>query len=228
MTPFRRGGPRYARTPEPETPYQRAAQVWDERLGSARVQARNWRLMAFAAMALAAGTSAALAWRSATSEIAPWVVEVDRLGRAQAVAPAEAGYRPDDAQIAWHLAQFVSDVRSLPSDPVILRQNWLRAYAYATGEAAVRLGEHARAAEPFARLGREQVTVDVASAVRASPSSFRIEWVERRYAGGALAGTERWVAILGVELRPPRQPDALRKNPLGVFVTALSWSKELS
>ena len=29
------------RTPEPETPYQKAQQVWDERLGSARVQARS-------------------------------------------------------------------------------------------------------------------------------------------------------------------------------------------
>ena len=34
--PFKRAGVRYATTPEPETPYQRAAQVWDERLGSAR------------------------------------------------------------------------------------------------------------------------------------------------------------------------------------------------
>lgn len=228
MTPFRRGGPRYARTPESETPYQRAAQVWDDRIGAARVQARNWRLMAFAAMTLAMGSSAALVWRSTISEISPWVVEVDRLGRAQAVAPAEAGYRPDDAQIAWHLAQFINDVRALPSDPVILRQNWLRAYGYAAGEAATSLNEHAREADPFGRIGREQVTVEVASAVRASPSSFRVEWVERRYAAGALVGAERWVAILRVELKPPRTPDALRKNPLGVFVTALSWTKELS
>ena len=44
---FRRASVRYGRTPEPETPYQKAAQVWDERIGSARVQARNWRLIAF-------------------------------------------------------------------------------------------------------------------------------------------------------------------------------------
>ena len=35
---FRRASARYGRTPEPETPYQKAAQVWDERIGSARVQ----------------------------------------------------------------------------------------------------------------------------------------------------------------------------------------------
>ena len=39
---FRRASVRYGRTPEAETPFQKAAQVWDERIGSARVQARTW------------------------------------------------------------------------------------------------------------------------------------------------------------------------------------------
>jgi hypothetical protein len=31
---FKRSVQRYGRTPLPETPYQRAGQVWDERIGS--------------------------------------------------------------------------------------------------------------------------------------------------------------------------------------------------
>ncbi len=31
---FRRPSVRYGRTPEPETPYQKAAQAWDERIGA--------------------------------------------------------------------------------------------------------------------------------------------------------------------------------------------------
>src|SRR3546814_3165365 len=58
---FKRSVQRYGRTPVPETPYQRAGQLWDERIGSARVQARNWRLMAFGCLVLTAGTSAGLA-----------------------------------------------------------------------------------------------------------------------------------------------------------------------
>ena len=55
MNLFRRPSVRYGHTPAPETPYQRAAQVWDERIGSTRVQARNWRLIAFGNLFLAAG-----------------------------------------------------------------------------------------------------------------------------------------------------------------------------
>jgi type IV secretion system protein VirB5 len=31
---FRRSTTRYGTTPEPVTPYQKAAQIWDERIGS--------------------------------------------------------------------------------------------------------------------------------------------------------------------------------------------------
>jgi type IV secretion system protein VirB5 len=86
---FRRSVQRYGRTPEPETPYQRAGQLWDERIGAARVQARNWRLMAFGGLGLAALTGAGLVWQSQQSRVVPYVVEVDRLGEARAVAPAD-------------------------------------------------------------------------------------------------------------------------------------------
>jgi type IV secretion system protein VirB5 len=61
---FKRPSVRYGRTPEPETPYQKAAQVWDERIGSARVQAKNWRLMAFGCLMLSGGLASGLVWQS--------------------------------------------------------------------------------------------------------------------------------------------------------------------
>lgn len=127
---FRRSTMRYGSTPEPVTPYQKAAQIWDERIGSARVQARNWRLIAFGSLFLSAGLGAGLVWQSARGTIVPWVVQVDHLGQAQVVAPAAASYTPSDPQIAWYLARFVQDVRSLSSDPVVVRETWLRAYAH--------------------------------------------------------------------------------------------------
>ena len=119
-------------------------------------------------------------------------------------------------------------MRSIPADPVVVRQNWLRAYDYTTDKGAIALNDYARANDPFSKVGRTQVAVDVSSVIRASPSSFRVAWVERRYEDGNLAATERWTAILTVVLQPPRTTDALRKNPLGVFVHAVNWSKEMS
>ena len=189
---FRRALQRYGRTPEPETPYQRAGQLWDERIGSARAQAKNWRLMAFGGLFLTTGLSAALVWQSLQSRVVPYVVAVDRLGEAQAVAPADAEYRPTDPQIAWHLGRFIANVRSRSLDPVLMRENWLSAYDFATKRGALFLGEYARADDPFSDVGRRTVSVQVTSVVRASETSFRIAWTESAYERGSLAERSRW------------------------------------
>ncbi|MDO5703917.1 MAG: conjugal transfer protein TrbF [Paracoccus sp. (in: a-proteobacteria)] len=228
MNIFRRPATHYGKTPEPETPYQKATQVWDERIGSARVQARNWRLMAFTCLILAAGFAAALVWQSARGTVVPWVVQVDDLGQAQAVAPASADYRPSDPQIAWHLGRFVEQVRSIPADPIIVRQNWLRAYEFTTDRGAAALNEYARTNDPFTRVGRQQIAVEVSSVIRASPDSFRVAWTERHYENGQLSATERWTAILTVVIQTPRSAERLRANPLGIYVNAVNWSREMS
>lgn len=227
MSFFKRSTTHYGKSPEPVTPYQRAAQVWDDRIGSARSQARNWRLMAFGSLALSAGLSAALVWQSLNGTIVPWVVQVDKLGAAQAVAPATADYKPADPQIAWYLARFIEEVRSIPADPVVVRQNWLRAYDFTTTAGAQALNDYARANDPFKKVGKEQISVDVSSVIRASPTSFQVAWVEKHYRDGSLAATQRWSAIVTVAVQTPRDADTLRKNPLGIYVTAINWSKEL-
>jgi type IV secretion system protein VirB5 len=223
---FKRSAVHYGRTPEPVTPYQRAAQVWDDRIGSARVQARNWRLMAFGSLTLASGLAVALAWQSAQGTVVPWVVEVDRIGEPRAVAPASAAYQPTDPQIAFQLARFVEQVRGLPADGIVLRQAWLRAYDFTTDRGAAALNDYARNNDPFAKLGKVQVSVEVSSVVRASPESFRVAWIERRYENGQLATTERWSAIFTIIVEMPRDLDRLRKNPLGIYVNAINWSRE--
>ena len=228
MNPFRRPAAHYGKTPQPETPYQKAAQIWDERIGSARVQAKNWRYMAFGSLILSAGFAAALVWQSARGTVVPWVVQVDNLGQAQSVAAATADYRPTDPQVAWHLARFIEQVRSIPADPIIVRQNWLRAYEWTTDRGAAALNDYARANDPFAKVGKQQIAVEVSSVIRASADSFRVAWTERRYEDGKLSATERWTAILTIAVQPPRDAERLKANPLGIYINAISWSREMS
>ena len=157
----------------------------------------------------------------------PYVVEVDRLGEARAVAPAGTAYRPTDPQIAWHLARFIRDVRSVSLDGVLMRENWLSAYAFATGRGARFLGDYARSARPFEALGERTVSVQVTSVVRASERSFQVKWTESAYERGSLAGVSHWTAILGIVLRSPASAEILRENPLGLYVDAIDWSREL-
>jgi type IV secretion system protein TrbF len=224
---FKRSQLHYGQTEAPVTPYQKAAQVWDERIGSARVQARNWRFMAFGCLGLVGGLSLQLAVLSTTSRVTPYVVEVERGGAIRAVAPAVESYEPSDAQIAAELARFIEHVRGVSIDPVVVKQNWLKAYDYATDRAAQTLNDYARENDPFAKIGQRSVSVEITSVVRASPTSFQLRWREMAFENGAITGTQSFTCVLTIVSKPPRDATTLRANPLGIYVNAINWSREL-
>ncbi|MBP2427417.1 conjugal transfer protein TrbF [Bradyrhizobium elkanii] len=209
------------------TPYQKAGQVWDERLGSARVQASNWRLAALGVTAVSVVLGLTLLALIGRSGIVPYVVEVDRLGEVRAVGPALEAYQPSDAQIAHFLARFIENVRSLSIDPVIVRSNWLRAYDFVTDRGAQVLNDYARETDPFAKIGSRTVTAEVTSVVRASSDSFEIRWKENSFENGSIAKTERFTGLVTTVLKPPADAETLRKNPLGLYVHSLNWSRDL-
>jgi type IV secretion system protein TrbF len=225
---FKRATLAYGETPQPVTPYQKAAQVWDQRIGSSRAQAHNWRLMALGSLALALLLAAILLVIGRGASTTPYVVEVDSRGGARAVGPAAEVYKPSDAQIAFHLARFVDNVRSLSIDPVVVRQNWLKAYDYVTDKAVLTLNDYARDADPFAKIGRETVGVEVTSVVRASETSFQVRWVERTFDNGVVKDTRWLTGLFSVRIAPPRTVDAVRKNPLGIYIYAFNWSQDVN
>jgi type IV secretory pathway TrbF-like protein len=224
---FKRAVQRYGRTPEPETPFQRAGQMWDDRIGSARVQARNWRIMALGCLLLSTGLSGGLIWQSMQSRVTPYVVEVDKLGETLALAPASADFQPTDPQIAWHLGRFITNIRSIGLDSVVMRENWVSAYDFATPRGSLFLSEYARSADPFSNIGERTVSVQVISVIRASDRSFQVKWIETSYERGSLASSAHWTALMTIIVRTPRSAEMLRKNPLGLYVDAIDWSREL-
>src|SRR3546814_19746853 len=103
------------------------------------------------------GSMSAYVWRSTQSLVTPYMVEVETSGHSRAVGKATP-YTPTEAQIAFDLAQFIGNVRSISLDPIIVRQNWLQAYAYTTARGAAFLNEYARANDPFTKkIGRAHV-----------------------------------------------------------------------
>ncbi|RDS85046.1 conjugal transfer protein TrbF [Dyella monticola] len=225
---FKRPGVRYSESPIPATPYQAAVQVWDERIGSVRVQAKNWRLMAFSCLGLALLMAVGLVSQSSQSRVTPYVVEVDHAGQVRAVGAAVTPYTPTDAQIAYHLARFITDVRSLSIDPIVVRQNWLEAYGYTTDRGAATLNDYARAHDPFAHVGQDSTSVEVISVVRVSDASFQVRWTEQHFNDGTPTGTEHWTAILTLVMQTPRTEQQVRRNPLGIYINGLSWSRDLN
>ena len=218
---------RLGRTPEPDTPYRQAQQLWDNRMGSSLAHARTWRTAAFASLLTAGAMAAGVVVLALRPAAVPFVIEANETGEARLVGPATSAYVPSDAQLSWHLARFIEMIRGLPSDAIVVRQNWLRAYDWTTQGGAQVLNAMAKEDDPFAKVGKRTVAVEVISVVRASPDSFQLRWRESTYASGTLIDVERYSGVASIVIAPSSSPEQLAKNPLGLYVHAFNWSRDL-
>jgi len=227
MHPFFRPKRPLSSLPE-TTPYQRAGQVWDDRMGLSLAHARNWRRMAFANLAVAAFLGAGWWMQSREAQVKPFVVEVSAWGQTQRITALDGRYTPSEAQVGHALSDWVRKVRGKSIDPIVIRQNWLSAYDLVTPRAAAFLNTWAQAHDPFAELGREAVNVEVLNVVRRSARTYDLQWRETRFVNGQQAGQDRWRALITVKIQPPRTEAELMKNPLGIRIEDVSWTPDAS
>jgi len=204
----------------PAGPYAEGQRVWQDRLSSARAQAMNWRLAGAGSAGLCLLLVIGLAVQASRASVIPHTVEVESLDHARAVDASASLPNPSDPQIAYFLARFVRNFRSLSTDPVIIRRSWFEAFDFVTDEGAHVLNTTDRLVE----IGRKAIVVDVVYIVRASRDSFELRWREQTYENGALVGTAHFTALSIIVLRTPRDIKVLSRNPLGLYVHEFKWS----
>ncbi len=199
---------------------------------------RNWQLVAFASLALLGLALVGLVGVSLQSKTVPYVVEVDRLGRVEAITPADAVPAASDRVVVASLARFVADIRTVYADPVAQRDAVFRAYGYVAGDARTFLEDYFSEPENDPRLLAAEmrrsveivsvIPVPVPGAGRSGAAGgarpYRVRWNETSTSERAGTSVRAWEGYFTVEVQPPTSTEAVQRNPLGVFVTALSWS----
>ncbi|WP_135209830.1 conjugal transfer protein TrbF [Vitreimonas flagellata] len=222
---FRSPARSYAAAPA-DTPYKRAQQEWDARMGSAVLSARSWRSIAFGALGLLGVSVVSLVVVALQQRTFVHVVEVSPEGQVMNVRAADGRWTATEAQKAYHLGQFVRLVRSLPTDGVVLRENWLEAYRFLTPQAAAQLTEIARQDDPFLSLGRVGRTVHIRSIIARSNNAWEVTWVERATNATGTTDPEVYSGVFTLTTRAPRNADEIANNPLGLLISDFSWSRE--
>jgi type IV secretory pathway TrbF-like protein len=214
---------------EAETRYRRARQEWDDRMGNAVIQARNWRLAAFGALGFDLLSCAGMIYLGAQPKAVPHIVHIDKLGAPTYIGPvgqAARDYRPSDASVKYHLRRFVEETRGVSSDPAVVKRNWTDAYAIITPSAANQLSAFAERNDPLKRSRAGRVTVDVVSLVQLSKDSWQADWEEKVWdAAGTQVSSEIWRGTFKVLLRTPESEEQIATNPIGLFIDEFHWSK---
>lgn len=214
----------------PDNPYLCARKEWDERYGDLITRARNWRAAAFLALVVVAVETCGLIALAVKTKVVPFVVAVDNLGRVIASGPAEQASFADDKLKRAALIQWVGDLRTVTTDGIAQRKAIDRAYAMiARGSSAqVQVGDFYRNDPPHERAATQMVSVDVKAVYASSDKSYEVEWTETtRGLSGEVKNEQRWKGSFTIAVNPPTDERLARVNPLGVYVTNMSWSRVL-
>jgi type IV secretion system protein VirB5 len=158
------------------------------------------------------------------------IIEVDRLGAAVYHGPVgQSDYVPPDAVVSYHLRRFIADTREISSDGAVLKQNWLDAYTLLTPRGGNMLSAFLQKPEndPFRRVVDERVTVEILSCVRAAGDTWQVDWRESSWDknGALIAAPVTWRAMLRTLLAAPKTAEAMKKNPIGLYIDELHWDK---
>ncbi len=213
-----------------DTPYRRARQEWDARMGSAVVHAKNWRLATFASMSVVVLATGGMIYLGSLPKAVPHIIEVDRLGAASYQGPVGQGdYVPSDAVITYHLRRFIEDTREISSDLAILKRNWLDAYTLLTPRGGRMLSAFVEKPEndPFRRAQDERVTVEVLSAVRVAGDTWQVECRESSWDknGVPMGSPLVWRACSALLVQTPKTPEGMKANPIGLYIDELHWDR---
>ncbi|MBV9719215.1 MAG: hypothetical protein JOZ77_07840 [Candidatus Eremiobacteraeota bacterium] len=209
-----------------DSPYLSARREWNERYGDYIARARNWRWAAFGALAVSLVLAVGVAWQAAQSKVVPYIVEVDKLGDAVAVTRADRAAPTDMRVIKAQLAAWIVDVRSVSSDPLAQKSALAGSYALAAATATIFLNDYYRQHSPFGQPRTVAVSVDAVLPI--SKQTYQIQWSEdaRDLQGRDLA-TTHWIASVTVAFDPPTDERGILSNPLGLYITGISWTQRL-
>lgn len=214
----------------PNSPYLKGREEWLERYGSYIKRARNWQVVAFLSLCIAILSIAGNVIQATQYKVVPYVIEVDKIGNAVGVKPAAEASTIPQAVIQANIAECVVNWRTVTADLGLQKQMIKKFSAFVTGSAKGTVGGWYQENNPYQRARDVLVEVRIKGIpLPVSKESWRIEWEEitRNHSGVAL-GKASYEATVSIHQSPPTSETQIMRNPGGVHITALSWSKLLS
>jgi len=212
-------------------PYLDGRREWNERYGSYIKQASAWRLVSILTTLVSLFAVGGVVYIGSQSKFVPYIVQVDKLGKAVATHPAIRSYPADPKVIKFGLAEFITDFRSVYTDPKIQKDYVFKAYRYLSENfpSYVAVSTFYKNNSPFERATKEKVKVEIKSVLQMSKNTWQIDWVEEvRDIRDNIKSKSRYRALATITIIPPKTEEMILKNPIGLYIKELTWSKLLN
>ncbi len=190
------------------SPAMRAARKWDEREGEIIVQNYNLRRLLVGMLAVVIVLTVSLVYKSLSANVMPYIVEVDTTtGMVRNVG-----------------------TREIPLDPVVYKENLTTSYGFLTKDAAKKLQTMLKTEKLTEKFGHQTVQINISTILPLEGGhSYQIRWTEETF---TISNGEKKVTpysgIFTVQTIRSDDETKLLVNPIGMYISDFSWSKDAS
>ncbi len=203
--------------------YQRARMEWDERIGDTVNQLKIWRIIAILSLLIAATSVVGVSYIGAQSKIQPYALamsdnKVIALQQLQQLPSSER-----ELITRAIIGDFITNVRSVYSDPFAQREATIRAFAHlrdkdpAYQQISTYQGEtHI----PHERAEHELVSVQIDSVLPlGTGNTYQVQWTETIIdRKGSLLDSPVFRAVVTTEQQTPNTQQGFMNNPAGLWI----------
>ena len=222
-----------SKTKTPPNPYLDARREWNERYGDYVATARFSQVIAYTCTLIALISVAGAIWIAGQKRVVPYAIEIDKAGAIQDIRPinGKINGKIKAKIIAAQIAAFVEKFRDVTLDAKIQRENVVQVYVYLRKNTPGfnKITNWFRKNDPFERAKKETVFVKITRIMPLKDNAWQVEWRETvmdRKTGQALKA-DNYKMIAYTTISPPTDEAAIIKNPLGIIISDLNWSKEI-
>lgn len=209
------------------SPYQRAKEAWDQRIGSARVQAYSWRLIAFFALLLLVLSVVGNIYLGSQSKIMPFVVELKPTGEAGVLGSAASlSAQSSENAAKFFISRFIMLAREIPADAVLIKRNMDKLFQLVSVQGKSLLAERFKDQSPAKEFQEKNRALKIASVLAISNNVYQVDWFEAEYdKNGQRLAEYPMRGTFKIAWLKPQSEEQLQENPLGIFVDYFSWTK---
>jgi type IV secretion system protein VirB5 len=122
-----------------------------------------------------------------------------------------------ESAILYQVRKFISNLRSISTDPQVLYNNIEDCYAMVTAAYEPIMTRTLRSASPFDLVGKVRRTIETESVLKITGNSYQIDWIETSTNNTSGRSTVRMRALVTIRLLPVNDA-VIRKNPLGIYI----------
>ena len=214
----------------PITAFEKARIEWFERYGSAVVEKNRYFVLLVLAIIMIAAMGFSIAALTPLKTIVPYYIKVSGDGSAT-VDSSSAGstdYKPGESEKRYFLANWVT--RLLTIDTYLTRKNIKENYIQTSGKATDELTNFIHDAKPVELMVADPsltqtVKINGINFLQDDAALVKVT-TERRTKD--TTETKSWLVTLHYVLVPPKDPDEILKNPIGLLVTHFDVTAEIN